>query len=186
MYNCLDYNCEDSLGEHTLSTCSEELLGGVPSALLLSCDSQLTDASDASQINVEIAAGRAILVRNVKIALPEPSPITVDSNVACGTPVLVNYDRSMTIIDGNVNPANVTFYNTLFAGKKLGGAVLFLCGTTDSVDGEKVLWISSELKATGGLVIPDNNNAFMSFSGTFAWRKKTIGSLVDAPAGIFN
>lgn len=186
MANCLNYDCNDPIGEHLPNDCGEELLGGSNGALVLECDHQLTDPSSAVQINAEIAAGRATLLTNAKIGIDAAAPIEVDSNVSCGTTKLVNYDRTGTLIDGNVNATNINFYDKLFSGRSFGGLILNLCGTAEAeTTGAKVEWIDSAVTFTGSKLLPNNNNEFQTFSGAFKWRKKTMPSLHEAPEGIF-
>lgn len=185
MADCIDYSCNDELGTQLLNLCGEELLGGSSAAVLLECNHQLTDPSSGTQIAAEIAAGRATLVRGIKVGIAKPTPIEVESNVACGTTKLVNYDRTGTLVDGNVNAANMTFYSKIFGGRTFGGMILFLCGTQESENGELVEWIDAAITFTGGKVLPTGNNEFQRFDGDFKWRKKTDNSLHYAPVGIF-
>jgi hypothetical protein len=185
MANCVNYDCADTLGTHLLNDCGEELLAGISGTVLLECNHQLTDPSSASQINAEIAAGRATLFDNLKIGLDEPSAVTVDSNIVGGTPKLVTYDRSGTAIDSNVNQNNINTYNQLLGGKVMGGAIMYLKGTEESTAGAKVLWIDAAISFTGGLPIQNDNNVNMFFNNKFTWRKKDMPSLYAAPNGIF-
>lgn len=186
MANCINYDCNDGLGEYLLNDCGEELLGGISEALLLECNHQLTDPSSAAQIAAEIAAGRAKLVTGIKVGIPKPSPVEVESNVGCGNSTkLVSYDRTGTLIDGNVNSTNVSFYNNVFGGRVFGGIIFYLCGTEEADSGEKVLWIDAAVTFTGGQVIPNVNNAFQTFDGDFKWRKKDMPQYYPNPVGIF-
>jgi len=185
MPGCLDYSCNEVLGVHELNVCGEELLGGVSALVLLECAHQLTDPSDPLQIAAEILAGRAYKVTGVKVGIAKPSPIEIESNVSCGTTKLVNYDRAGTLVDGNVNASNITFYNGVFGGRVFGGAILYLCGTEESAGGAKVEWIDAAITFTGGKVTPNSNNAFQTFEGDFKWRKKKGATLHTAPVGTF-
>lgn len=185
MANCLNYDCNDPLGTHLPNDCGEELLAGISGMLLLECNHQLTDPTSASQINTEIAAGRAHLLKNLKVGLDAPSAVQIDSNVAGGTQKLVTYDRSGTLIDGNVSANNVDFYNGVFGGRVFGGALLYIIGTQEATGGELCTFVDAAVTFTGGLTIPNNNNEFMTFNGTFAWRKRDMPSLETAPVGIF-
>lgn len=185
MADCLDYSCNESLGAQELNLCGEELLGGISALILLECEHQLTDPSSADQIATEIAAGRATKVVGIKVGIAKPSPVEIESNVSCGITKLVTYDRTGTLIDGNVNAANITFYNKVFGGRVFGGAILYLCGTQESAGGELVEWIDAAITFTGGKVTPNTNNAFQTFEGDFKWRKKAGAALYAAPAGVF-
>lgn len=185
MPNCINYECDDELGLHTLNECGEELLAGGSGMVLLECDHQLTDASSASQINAEIAAGRATLLDNVKIGLNEAEPIQVDSNIVGATQKLVSYNRSGTLIDGNVSNLNVAFYNKVFGGRTFGGAIVYIKGTEEAASGTLCTWIDAPLTFTGSLPIQNNNDQNMVFTGSFNWRKKDMPTLPAAPTGIF-
>jgi len=185
MANCIDYSCNDELGTHLLNICGDELLGGISAFIFLECNHQLTNASNATQIAAEIAAGRATKVVGIKVGIAKPSPVEIESNVSCGTTKLVTYDRTGTLVDGNVNPSNIGFYNGVFGGRVFGGLIMYLCGTIESDQGELVEWIDAAVSFTGGKVTPNTNNSFQTFEGDFKWRKKTMPSLHNAPAGIF-
>lgn len=187
MPNPINYECSTPLGSHLENDCGEELLGGVSAALLLEVNHQLTNPSDASQINAEIAAGRAKLVQGIKVGIPKPSPVEVESNIGCGaSTTLVTYDRTGTIIDGNVNSTNIDFYNTVFGGRTFGGIIFYMCGTEEATSGSVVAWLNSPVKFTGGRVIPNTNNTFQTFDGDFKWRKKDDMLNYPTPVGIFN
>lgn len=181
----IDYSCNETLGTHLLNICGDELLGGSSFMLLLEADHQMTDPSNGTQIAAEIAANRATLLKGVKVGIAKPSPIEVESNVGCGIPKLVNYDRTGTLVDGNVNNTNVAFYDKIFGGRTFGGAVLYLCGTEESASGELVEWIDANIVFTGGKILPTGNNEFQRFEGDFKWRKKTGSTLHANPVGIF-
>lgn len=185
MANCLNYECNEELEDHLPNECSEIVLGGSKDAIFLECNHQLTDPSSASQINAEIAAGRAKLVREVKIGFDAPSPVNIDSPTGTGPQILINYDRTGTILDANVNENNVDFYNTVFAGRKFGGLILHNTSTVDTDLGEKVWFIDAQITFTGGPILPNVDNDYQRFEGTYAWRKLTSATLHDAPTGIF-
>jgi len=181
MANCTDYNCSDPLGLHLLNDCGDELQGGVKDAIILECDTLLTDPSSASEIAAEIAAGRATLVKNIKIGMPAASPVNIASNVACSTDKLVTYDRTLTWMDGNINDNNITeFYNNLLAGQSKGGLIIHECGA------DQVTWINDEVRMTGSRIIPDSDNEFQRFECTVTWRNKYDSSIYTTPVGTFD
>lgn len=179
MSNCIDYNCSD-LETHLLTDCAEELPGGSPQAVLLDCDHTVTDPTNGTTINADISAGRAILVRNVKISMALPSPVKVPSNIANQTDKIVNYDRSLLMIDGNVNAQNVLFYRSIVQGRSLGGMIFY------EPDANQVTWIDAAMKAEGGRVFPDSNAEFQRFETTFTWRKLDEPQVYSVPAGVFS
>ena len=184
MANCINYECADALGAHLPNECGEELLAGGSGMVLLECNHQLTDASSASQINAEIAAGRAKKIDNVKIGLDEPAPIQVDSNLVGATQTLISYNRSGTMTDSNVNDVNRALYDQIGGGRTFGGAIIYIKGTEESAQA-LVTWIDAPLRFTGGLPIQNNNDQIMVFNYKFAWRMKDMPTLPNAPVGIF-
>lgn len=175
---CVTYNC-DEITEHLKNDCEEFLQGGIPQVILLECNHTVTDPSNASQITANIAAGTATLIQNVKIGVDAASPVEIDSPISCQPPKLVNYDRSASYMDANVNSNNITLYDTCFSGRSFGGMIVYECGA------DQVTWYDSVLNMTGSRIIPNNDLEFQRFEGTVKWKSKTEGQIYAAPAGIF-
>lgn len=182
MYNCLTYGCSE-LDDHEIVPCGRERLGGMPSVLLLECNHEISDPSNAVQVLAAIANGTATLVENVMIGIPAASPIELQPFVSNEPTYAANYDRTATLKDGNVNAQNISFYNSLLGGRKLGGAIFFENGDPDD---EKVTWVDATILAVGSRIVPENNNEQQRFEVTMKWRKITEGMIYDAPAGVFN
>src|SRR3990170_4787181 len=106
MANCYNYNCDEALGNHLLNDCGEEKQGGIKDLIILECNHQLTDPSDANAVAAEINAGRATLVKNLKIGIAAPNPIEAEPQISCSTSKVVTYDRTANMVDGNVNSNN--------------------------------------------------------------------------------
>ncbi len=185
MNNCINYECQDPIGDYTYNDCGEELLAGIGGMVLLECGTQLTDPSSASQINAEISAGRATLINGIKVGLDAPTAVTVESNTVGATQKTATYNRQGTLVDGNVNALNNEFYSKVFGGRQFGGAILYLTGTEDSAGGAKVLFVDAAINWTGGLPIKNNNDENMTYQGVFTWRKKDMPTMHTAPTGIF-
>jgi hypothetical protein len=179
MSNCISYNC-DELEEHLLNDCEEEIQGGFPSLVILDCGHEVTDPSNGDQIEAAIAAGKAVVVKNVKFGLDARSPIQIDSNIACRPQKLVNYDNTASLIDGNVNNQNMAFYESLFGGRAIAGIIALNCATG------KVWWYNNSMYATGSLIQPNTDDEFMRYEGSFAWKGKSLPLQYTAPAGIFD
>lgn len=182
MANCINYNCDD-LQPHTLNAdCVEPLLGGLSDAVIFDCDHQVTDFTNGTQVNAEIAAGRAWLVQNIKVGIPAPSPIEIDALKACGTMTLVNYDRTATWTDGNVNNFNtVDFYCPLLRGRTIAAIILRECGNPDSM----VTLINDEISFRGGKIVPDNNSELQRYEITLSWKSKCDPESINEPVGVF-
>lgn len=183
MANCVNYNCEDDLGEHTLNDCGEELLGGVKDTILLECDHTITDPSNATQVQANIDSGKATLLKNVQYEMPAASPVLVDSTVACSTQKVARYERTLNYIDGNVNDANIDFYNEVNSTRSFGGVILHECAA------DQITWIDEEVRFQGSRIIPNNNNEFQTFTGIGSWETapdNVDGNIYATPAGIFD
>lgn len=184
MANCVNYDCDDALGEYNENQCGEELPGGSNAAVLLECNHQLTDPSSASQIEAEIAANRAKKITGAYFEIPAASPVTQESVQACKPPVLVTYNRTLIHRNGNVGIDNAAFYSTIFGGKKFGGIILYECGTRDSLT-PQVTYIDDQITFTGNRILPGSSE-LQRFEGTGAWVSKVEPTLHNVPAGIFD
>lgn len=176
--SCVSYNC-DPLQTHLLNNCENENTGGFPHVIIYDCSATTTDYSNPTTVAADIAAGRAVLVRNVKIGFPAASAVNIDSNIACRTPKVVNYDRSMSLIDGNVNSQNIVFYNSIFSGRAIKAIQAYNCDTG------KTFVVEGNITSQGSLILPDSDNEFMRFEGTFSWKSINNPVIYNAPAGIF-
>lgn len=179
MANCINYNCNDVLDTHVPVDCGDYPLGGISAAIILACNHQLLDPSNGTQVNAEIAAGRAWLVENIKVSIAEPSAVLVPNPVACRQDRLINYDRTGTWQDGNVNEDNVSWYTTLFSGQSFGGVIFRECAES------RITFIDDEVTWTGGRLVPDSDNENQLFNGSFAWRSKVEPDIYAEPAGVF-
>ena len=179
MSSCV--KCDDIPAED-LGTCSADL-GGVDQILLVECGvPAIVDPSDPVEVQALLTAGTAQIYHNLKTGVDAPSPIDVDSVVSCQTPSALNYDRTMTIISGNMLPANIVALNTLnnSSGNAWGQALLYECANGN------VQHITDTIKIRGGIITPPDNNEYKRFEGTGSWRAKGDPLVYDAPVGIFN
>lgn len=181
---CISYNCTDPIGEHTMNDCGTERQGGASAALLFACGSLPTDPTNGIEINALIAAGNAWKIENVNVSYEAASPVTIDSNVPCQPPVLINYDRTGTLVDTNVNENNVEFYNNVFSGKrKFGGMLIIECGNEDD---PKAKYIDKTISWTGSDIMPNNNSEWQRFEAAFSWKtRKPNVLIVNVPQGVF-
>lgn len=176
---CVSY-CDESLLTHNLVDCNAYALGGAPALIVGACGTTLTDPSDEAEVQALLDAGTAVLVQDVRVALPAGSPVTVDSPIGCGTPIRINEDRTMTIFDANVTDENVDFFDDL-NNRRVAWALVYLC------DSGKVVYINPPqgLTMSAQFIIPEQNNELQRFEATFSWRDKSIPKQYPAPAGIF-
>lgn len=176
MSKCNNFGCDEEFEVYTENDCGDIVLGGIDYVILLECNHTITDPSNATQINANVASGKAVIVTNAKMSIPEASPIKVDVDVPCVPQRVVNYNRTATYRNGNVSAANITFHNNLFPGRKLGGAIFHQCAA------DKVTWVDEVISITGSRTIPDNNNATQAFVATFEWLSLYDSMDYNAPA----
>lgn len=183
MANCYQYNCASQLGDHTLNDCEEEVPGGFRNVILLECNHELTDASNGTAVQAEIDAGRATLIKNVKVSIPAASPVTVPSNIANTPDKVVKYQYEITYMDGNINPQNMTFYNEAFSGRQFGGLIVH------QADEGVVHFFNKDFRMQGSLVAPDNDGENQRYEGTIRMEAKNdaVNPVYSTePPGVFD
>jgi hypothetical protein len=181
---CTNYNCDD-LGTHIAgANCGRPTQGGAQDWVILDCDATTTDASNAAQINVDIAAGRAVVVTGVQSGFAKPSPITLESISSCGGTITVNNDWTGTIKDGSINNQTIDFWNRFIRGRSAGSIIMRECH--DDGDDEYVTWVNPPAGITfqGGRVLPDKNNQAQIIDLEFKWRELASPLRWTAPVGV--
>lgn len=172
----------DELPAEDLGTCTSDL-GGIDQILLVECGVPLiVDPSDPVEVQLLITNNEAVVYHNLKVGVDAPSPIEVDSPVACQTPSVVNYDRTATMISGNMLPANIVALNTLnnSSGNSWGQMLVYEC------ENDNVQHIANNVKIKGGIITPPENNELKRWEGTITWRAKGDPLVYAAPTGIFS
>lgn len=180
MADCINYNCQDELGTHTLNDCGYERQGGAASLILIECGATLSGMT-ANDINALVASGDATIVSNVNVSYDYASPVEAETNVPCQPPRVVNYNREGNWVDRNVNADNINFYNDIFKGRRFGGMIIFECGNEDD---PKMKYIDDVITITGADKLPNNNNEFQDIRSTFKWQSLRMPSIFNTPPGI--
>ena len=189
---CPPYGCVDDWSEvGSLDLCPEAVNGGMSAAILFKCDvtreditvDEDPDTIDADKIAALIAADRAKKVTgpNLRITLNAPSSVTAESFDPCGSEQTINYDRTLTWEDANVNADRQKFYNSIntSVGFIIGGALVLEC------DAERFTYINDELKFAGGRQSPATNAERQFFSYEVSWRNKVDPDILDFVTGVF-
>jgi hypothetical protein len=174
--------CNNALVPYVNSDCVEQFAGGVSSLIFFQTDLPV-DPSSASEVQALLDSGDAILVEKVKVGMPEASPITAESTISCSPEITVNYDRTITLMDGNVVSTSNDFYNSLNAtsGIEVAGALLYEC------DADRCTFIDKPINFTGGRILPnDNTDTPQNYMFTGKFKRKTDCDIVDKPGTIFN
>lgn len=179
--SCVTYNC-DELPGYILNEC-DDVLDGFSQIMLLECGHGITDFTNPTQYNAALSAGKAKIMPAVKAGLDLPSALSVEANVSGETPNNVNYDRTATVIDGNVSLNNDNFYDVVHGGHKFGGFVLF---SNSDEDNPRIEVVNAVVKASGGKVAGNTGGDTTRYETTLAWRSKKGPKTYPAPAGIFD
>lgn len=175
MATCPPYQCYDSW-EDLLddSLCLTRQVGGISSAIVLKCDvlkaDVVTDADDEVLDEAKIAQllldDRAKLITGIQVTINEPSPLNAPSGDPCKGESPVNYDRSLTWTDINVNRARQRFYNSINAvkGFPIGGLLLKHCAD------EMVTGIFADVSLSGGRTSPEQSAEIQQFAFNITYR----------------
>lgn len=122
---------------------------------------------DGDKINALIAAGTIKKVPNIRVTINTPSEITADSFDPCEGDEAVNYDRSLTWEDANVNSDRIAFYNSINSasgGVPIGGVILEEC------DSGEYTVVFAKLKFSGGRNSPQQNTERQRFEFNVTYR----------------
>lgn len=174
--------CANGLVSYVNPDCEVNYAGGIRDMVIFQTTLP-ADPSSGVEIQALLDSGDAVKLSAIKVGIPEPSPITSPSMRSCSPEVTVNYDRTITIIDANVEPGNVDFYNSLnnSTGFEAAGVLLYQC------DAERCSFVDKPINFTGGLIVPDDNNDQpQHFSYTGKFKAKGDAAIVTAPANIFD
>jgi len=175
--------CGEELTDHTLILCEAYIEGAVAEIVVGACGSTLVDPSNGVEVLAEIAAGRAKLIRNVRVDVPLASPALNDSPVGGGSQIASTYDRTINIFDANVTPANVTFWNRI---KRLRAGYIII----KEFGANRITFIDPRngvgIKFTGSKVIPVAKTEFQRFELIGTWSQFDESDILPTPAGVFS
>lgn len=174
--------CLDNIPAYADNDCGNYLITGGGDVAIIAKDHQFTDFSDAGEWATEIAAGRAVIIKNVKADYPTPAAIEQDvPNNRSKTQKVTGYNHVINIQDGNVSAAN-----DLFAAAMNGveSFVVFHNVETDEILVNKInstTWMYSQAS-------DDTANPWQMYTGSakffakpdWAWERLT------APVGVFD
>lgn len=170
--------CQSPLDDYLQNLCQDSY-GGGGRHIIFFPNYVPTDPSDGVEIQEMINASEAVLIKEVKIGIPEPSPVTITPYISCQTDITANYDRTFTLMDQNVVSDNIDFYNSLKRRTTIAGVMIYEC------DAERVTFIDADISVTGGRLLPDDNTDLQHFSLTGSWRAEDDPNVFTAPANIF-
>lgn len=182
--SCTSLNCTE-IDDIVPNDCDVVLLGGSDQAIIFLCGSNVTDPSNATQVQNAINAGTAKLVQNIKVGLPLPTPVDLPITVSGQPPKVGTYDHTMTWYDANVSANNMESYNTLGKGIQIESILLYM--NSEAVPSGRWIAPPASIFAKGGYTSPDDSTDVQHFEYTFFWKDQDANpEYVTIPAGIFN
>ena len=176
--NCSNVCDDDALGAYEEVACGTLISGGTNAVILLTCDSQLTDASNGTQINAEIAAGRAFIITGASATLDAASPVTVVSKIGCQPDKVTNYNRVGTYYNPNVTLQNINLHSQINAGRTFGGMLIKECVAN------RVTWIDAALTFQGNRILTATDAEEQRIDATFNWKSLDDPKVFAMPAGV--
>lgn len=176
--NMANYNC-DTLGDHLLLDCNDTLEGGGDQIVLLESGHGITDFENATQINDAITAGTAHLFTGQLINMPAASPLTRASYQGGVPDRTYNYDRTLSIMDVNVNYQNDDLLETFNNGWQAVGFIYKLAQES------KVFAIDGQTINLYGFPVAEDNDT-VRYEMTLQWRSRTNPKVYDEASGVFS
>jgi len=177
MANCPPSGCFDNWGDiESASLCPSRATGGINAAILFRCGVERedivtdydADTLDNDKIEALIASGDAKLVNGVQVTINAPSELTAPSGNPCIGDAPVNYDRTLTWQDFNVNRNRTLFYDSINAvnGFPLGLLLLQHC------EPNMTTLIDSDVRFSGGRQSPEQSSDVQFYEFNVTWRSK--------------
>jgi len=158
-----------------------EFTGG-NDALLIVKRGESFDTQSQSEVQALIDAGKAMLIKNISASLPAPSPVQVDSNIACEPQTTLTMNWTLDWRDGKITPENIDAYDSLSRanGFKIGTIIMHSCS-----NGYQYI-MEGKIAANGGLVNPASDEELQEFVYQAAWKSRNNPRLETTANPIFN
>ena len=178
----MSQNCSfEDLDDHEKNDCYYPK-GGIGALGILKEDHEITDFSNATQVQAAITAGTLKVIRNIKADLPEPSPVEGENPLACGSETIVDgFDYVVETTDFNVNATNDEFYRKLNLSQ-FSGLILYMC------EEDQIRVIERGVNFVARLIIPRSNKEKQHYLVSAKWSQSVqeeFPVLYEAPTGIF-
>ena len=178
--NCAVNICDDSeLGTYEVSECGVLIPGGSNAIILLTCGSLLTDASNGTQIQAEITAGRAYAFPGISATLDAASAVVITSKLGCTPDSVGTYSRAGTLYSPIVTVQNINIFRTILSGGLWGGLLIKECAAN------RVTWIDAAISFQGNRILPQTENEEQRIDATFNWKDLYDPRVFAMPTGDF-
>lgn len=180
---CPSYYCGDEWEDISSALCADRKNGGMSLMILLRCGilaADLIEDGDPEALDLEKVQGLidgndAKVIPHIQVAIDAPSAVTATVYDPCNPEQTINYDRSLSITDPNVNEIRRKFWSSvnsanLFAN---GGALLYEC------DAERWTWIPQTMSLAGGRISPATNGELQRFEYKGTWRDRDDAPIME-------
>lgn len=175
------YNCVD-LPDHELIDCGAYPKGGILTIGVLECDHNITDFTSAADTNQAITDGELVLIKNIKGTFNEPSEVTGENPIACGSETILDgFDFVLAAKDFNVRSENDTFYAAL--NQRSTYLIWYECETgMIRVVERAVTWMAKPA------LVPESNKEKQNYILQAMWSGNVddFPVLYTAPSGVYD
>jgi hypothetical protein len=140
------------------------------------------DTQSQSEVQALIDAGKAVLITGISAGFPAPSPVQVDSNVACEPQTTLTMNRTLDWRHGAVSAENNDAYDSMSRanGFKAGTILMHSCS-----NGYQYV-IEGKIAINGGLVNPMSDEELQEYVYQAAWKSRNNPRIETTSNPIFN
>lgn len=174
--DCPSYYCSDEWTDLPSALCPETFNGGISLMILLRCDvveADLVDDEDPDALDLEKVQGLidsddARVISHIQVTIDAASEVTANVYDPCNPEQTINYDRTLTIVDPNVNEDRRQFWSSVNSANRFanGGALFYEC------DAERWTYVDTKIAISGSRVSPENNGELQRFELSAKYRSK--------------
>lgn len=182
--DCPAYDCGSEWDDITSALCPEKFNGGMSFMLLFRCGVDRTDivsdgdptALDLTKVQDLITGNDAKAIPHIQITIDAPSEVTGSSYDPCNPEEVLNYDRTLAIVDPNVNEVRRSFWSSVNSANQFanGGALIYEC------DADRWTYVDNRLSISGGRVSPENNGERQRFELSASYRSRNDAEIFAA------
>jgi len=180
---CPSYYCGSEWENLETALCPDRKNGGINLMIILRCGVQTSElvsnsdptALDEAKVQALITGNDARVVPFIQITMDAPSAVTTNVYDPLNPEQTVTYDRTLTIVDPNVNETRRKFWDSInsASGFSNGGCLLW------EADAERWSWVDAQLSLSGGRTSPENNSELQRFEYSATYRSKSDASIME-------
>lgn len=175
-----DY-CNEAFGEHELIACGNWKKSGFDAIAFLEQDNSITDYTSPTEWNAAIAAGEAVIVKQIKGELPAAAKLEGENPIGGGVESIADgIDWTFNATDSNTTDNNDGFWETM--NKRQVYVVLHNPRENEIYVAEQNATIFAVQNIPGG-----SGREYQNYTIEVKWESDVDQLLqrYDAPAGIF-